>query len=66
MATLRREDALEHLLGVLRSGGVPSAERAIEALGLYRGDDALRARVREAVGSRGDLSLRRAVERAFG
>jgi HEAT repeat protein len=66
MATLRREDALDHLLGIVRAGGVPSAERAIEALGLYRGDEALRRRVDQAIASREDDSLRRAVETAFG
>jgi HEAT repeat protein len=66
LATLRREEALDHLLGIVRAGGVQSAEHAIEALGLYRGDDALRARVAEAVASREDHSLRRAALKAFG
>jgi hypothetical protein len=65
IATLRREEALEHLLTVIRIGAPRSAERAIEALGLYRGDDALRARVDAAVGLREGPSLRHAVEKAF-
>jgi HEAT repeat protein len=66
LATLRREEALDHLLGVVREGGVRSAERAVEALSLYRGDEALRTRLDEAAHSRKERSLREAVEKAFG
>jgi len=65
LATLRREEALDHLLTVVRSGSSRSAERALEALALYRGDEALRARVDAAVGLREGPSLRLAAERAF-
>jgi hypothetical protein len=66
LVTLRREEAMAHLLEVVRMGEPRSAERAVEALGLYRGDDALRSRVDEAVASREGPSLRQAVEKAFG
>jgi HEAT repeat protein len=66
LATLRREEALDFLLGVVREGGLPSALHAVEALGLYRGDDALRTKIVDAVTSRADPSLRLAVEKAFG
>jgi len=66
LATLRREEAIDHLLGVAREGEPRSAERAVEALGLYRGDEALRARVDEAVGARKERSLREAMGKAFG
>jgi hypothetical protein len=65
LASLRREEALEHLLTVVRIGTTRSAEHAIEAVGLYRNDDALRARLDAAVGLREGPSLRPAVEKAF-
>jgi HEAT repeat protein len=64
LATLRREEALDHLLGLLRTGPPRSAERAVEALGLYRGDDVLWARVEEAVASREESSIRQAAKKA--
>jgi HEAT repeat protein len=65
LATLRREEAFDHLLTVVGTGGPKSALRALEALGLYRGDASLRARAENAVASRGDASLRDAVARTF-
>jgi hypothetical protein len=66
LASLRREEALDLLLGIVREGSLRSAERAVEALGLYRGDDALRSRVEDAVRSRDERVLREAMEEAFG
>lgn len=66
LASLRREEALEHLLRVVREASPRSAKEAVEALGLYRGDASLQARVAAAVSGRGEASLDAAVEKAFG
>jgi len=65
LATLRREEAIDHLLSIVREASVRSASLAVEALGLYRGDETLRSRVTEAVETRADPSLSLAVEKAF-
>lgn len=43
----------------------PDARDALAALGTYRHDDALRARVRSVVENRTDLDLRAAFAKAF-
>lgn len=66
LASLRREEAIDYLLEVVRGGALRSAARAVEALGLYRGDGALRARVEDAARSRAEQALGEAVTKAFG
>lgn len=65
LATLRRDDAIDHLLGLVRAGTPRSAGAAVEALGLYRGDGALLARLTEALSTRADPSLAAAFAKAF-
>jgi HEAT repeat protein len=64
-ALLRRDEAFDWLLGLVRDGPPPWARGAVEALGTYRDDEALRARVEQAVAVRGDDELRAICARAF-
>ena len=66
LATLRREEAIDHLLSIVREAVARSASHAVEALAIYRGDEGLRSRVTEAAEARADPSLSAAVGKAFG
>ncbi|HEY8201729.1 MAG TPA: hypothetical protein VII47_10275, partial [Actinomycetota bacterium] len=63
VATLRREEALEFLLALLRDGPAEDAAGALAALALHRGDDALRARVVEVASSRLEPRVQQALAR---
>jgi hypothetical protein len=65
LATLRVEAALDYVVEVVRAGAPRSAERAVEALGLFRGDEALAERVRQAAAENGDARVLAAARRAF-
>lgn len=65
VAMLRHDDAIAFLLSQVAEGRGPDARDAITALGTYRHDDGLRARVEAAVERRDDVDLRPAFARAF-
>ena len=62
---LRYEEAIGVLVTLVSGAPGPDARDALAALGTYRHDDALRARVRSAVENRTDLDLRAAFAKAF-
>jgi HEAT repeat protein len=65
IATLRREEAFDFLLEIVREGTEAAAREAIAALGAHRGDAALEERVRTAAASRDDVDLGGAIRRAM-
>ena len=65
LATLRVDAALDYVVGVVRSGTPRSAERALQALALYRGDEALAERVRQAAEASADARVLAVARRAF-
>ncbi len=66
LALLRRDDAFEHLLGLVESGPTGVAVDAVHALGISRHDDHLRRRVEAAVADRGDARVEDALRASFG
>jgi hypothetical protein len=66
LAALRRDEAFDELFSIIREGRERSACRALEALAVWRGDERLVRRAREACGSRSEPAVRAALERAFG
>jgi HEAT repeat protein len=66
IALLRRPDALDYLVSLVREADPPVAAEAVAALGLHKGDDALAARVREAASGRDEPRLARAMAAVFG
>jgi HEAT repeat protein len=65
IAMLRHEDAIAFLLAQVAEAPGPDARDAIAALGTYRHDDGLRARVQATVERRTDVELGPAFARAF-
>jgi HEAT repeat protein len=65
IAMLKQDAALEFLLTIVRQGRAPDGRDAIAALAIYRHDEALAARLREAAEGREDVDLRAAVKQAF-
>lgn len=65
MAMLRHDEAIAFLCGLVAEAPGPDARDAIAALGTYRHDDGLRARVHAAVEARSDVDLRAAFAKAF-
>ena len=65
IAMLRHEEAIGFLLSLVAEAPGPDARDAIAALGTYRHDEALRARVATAMEARTDVSLHTAFARAF-
>jgi HEAT repeat protein len=65
LAALRRDEAFDYLLALVREAEVETAARAVAALGAWRADEALAARVREAAARRQEKRIRGALERAF-
>jgi HEAT repeat protein len=65
LATLRRDEAFDELVAVVRDGSEHSACRALEALGIARGEASLARRVREACAGREETAVRQAFERVF-
>jgi HEAT repeat protein len=67
IATLRRDDAFELLLGIVSGSSLPRAREALAALALQRDDARLRARAVEAAARGADpRALARELERLFG
>lgn len=66
IAMLKTDAALDHLLGLVADAAMPHAAAAVAALGLYRHDPRLRARVAAALTSRRDAGLDRAFRETFG
>jgi HEAT repeat protein len=66
VAMLRREEAFEFLVDIVRDGTEAAAREAIAALGTHRGDAALEERIRAAAAARQDVDLRDPLARAFG
>lgn len=66
IALLRRGDAFDYLLSLVRDADPPIAADAIAALGLHRGDDGLASRVREAASERDEPRLCKALAAVFG
>ena len=65
ISLLRSSAAVDYLVDVLGTFPVNDALAAIEALGLYRNDAALRERVRQHAERRGEEALKRAAAKAF-
>jgi HEAT repeat protein len=65
IAMLKRDDAIDFLLERIATADGPTARDAIAALGMYRHDETLAARVRAAA-ARKDVNLRAALRDAFG
>jgi HEAT repeat protein len=63
LATLRREEAFELLLSIVRDGAAEDAAAAVSALAVQRGDERLRERVVEAAADRTEPRLRQALAR---
>jgi HEAT repeat protein len=66
LAMLRREDAFDFLLEIVREGTAAAAREAVAALAAQRGDASLEQRVRAAAATRDDADLGAAIARAFG
>jgi HEAT repeat protein len=66
LAALRRDEAFDHLVSLVRDGSERTACRAIEALASYRTDERLRERVAQAAAARTEAPVRKALARAFG
>ena len=66
LAALRHDEAFDELLSIVREGAERSACRALEALGMWRGDERLLGRAREACHRRKEAAVRAAFERVFG
>ena len=64
IASLRRDEAIELLLGVVREEAPPAACEAVQALGSLGGGEALSDRTRAAAAARPELGA--ALARAFG
>ena len=65
LAMLRHEAAWTHLLGRIETGSTRSALEVVQALGPFRSDERLTARIREAAGRRDDREVAMEVERRF-
>lgn len=57
LAMLRRQEALDQLLGTIAGGPVAIATQALEALALHRHDDNLRSRLEETLAERDVATL---------
>jgi HEAT repeat protein len=65
LATLRREAALDYLFGLVAEGPPATAAHAVDALGLYKGEQALEERLRRAAAGRRERAVRDALRRAL-
>ncbi len=65
IAMLRHDDAIAFLVSVVTDAPGPDARDALAALGTYRHDEALRARVGSAVEQRTDVDLRAVFAKSF-
>lgn len=65
IAMIKHDAALEFLLSVIHTGRGPDARDAVAALAIFRHDETLVARVRDAA-KRKDVDLSAALDKAFG
>lgn len=65
LATLRRDAALEYLFGLVEKGEPTTAAQAVEALGMYKGEQAVEDRLRGAAAGRRERAVRDALRRAL-
>jgi HEAT repeat protein len=65
LAALRSAESVDHLVKFVSSARPADAAAAVEALGIYRHDAAVRARLEEALNQRRDETLRRAFAKSF-
>jgi HEAT repeat protein len=65
ISLLRSSAAVDFLLNVVGTFPVSDAVTAVEALGFYRNDAALRERVKQHIERRGDEPLKRAAAKSF-
>lgn len=65
IAMLKRDEPIEFLMSLVSAANGPTARDAIRALAMYRHDDALVARVRDAAAQRTDVDLSRAIIEEF-
>lgn len=65
IALLRSQAAIDYLVSLVEGAPLSVAAYAVEALGLYRHDEAARRRVESATAARGDKTLRKAFAGAF-
>jgi HEAT repeat protein len=65
LATLRRDAPLDYLFTLVEEAPPVTAAQAVEALGIYKGDPVLEARLRAAAGRRRERPVRDALERAL-
>lgn len=66
IATLRRDAALDYLFGLVEHAPPVTAAQAVEALALYKGEQALEDRLRQAASKRRERPVRTALERGLG
>ena len=66
LATLRRDAALDYLFGLVEEGPPGTAAQAVEALGVYKGEQALEERLRRAAAGRRERPVKDALRRALG
>jgi HEAT repeat protein len=66
LGLLRRDEAFEHLLGLLAEARAPTSLEVLQALSPARGDDALRARIQAVVEGRREPKLASEFRRLFG
>jgi HEAT repeat protein len=65
LAALRHDEAFDELLSIVREGAERSACRALEALGVWRGDERLIQRTRAACRGRNETAVSATFERVF-
>ena len=66
ISLLRSDEAIDHLMEIVREGRVATAAQAIAALEVFRTDAALRERLGEAVRARASQALAAKLEECFG
>lgn len=66
IAMLKHDEAIHYLLTHVAESAPPHARDALRALAVYRHDPRLRAQLETALAARGDASLRRSFDEAFG
>jgi HEAT repeat protein len=66
IATLRRDAALDYLFALVEEAPPVTAAQAVDALGLYKGEQAIEERLRRAAAGRRERPVRDALQRALG
>jgi HEAT repeat protein len=65
LATLRRDAALEYLFGLVEKAEPATAAQAVEALGMYKGEQVIEDRLRGAAAGRRERPIHDALRRAL-